>query len=409
MASRSTRSAASAAGTDASWARRSSSGTSPAMVHPPTRVGSARARSRARPAGTSSVETTAATQTAKPTRNTPWSASAIGRPASSRWAMTAPMTESPTAPPMDMKNCVIDVAAPRSLRGTALWTAISIGTTTRPMPTPASRTSRIASAWLRVADQRAPGQAERGRAQHGGARPGPGAPRLHDAEQERGHASGEEGHARHVHDGPARGARLLDERGGDQRHRDRPERQVDVEHPPPRDVVGEHAAEPGAHQGGDAPDARDPPLQLRAALEPEELADDRVAERHQRPGAEPLHHPEHDQLRHALRGPRERRAPEERREPDQEDRPAAVEIREPPPERHRDRLREQEAREDPRVDLDPAEASHDRRHRRRDDGGLHCREENGQHDPDEDAPLRPLLHQWPPVQPAQRHSPRSAG
>src|SRR5439155_1695794 len=88
---------------------------------------------------------------------------------------------------------------------------------------------------------------------------------------------------------------------------------------------------------------------------------------------------------------------------------SAVEIREPPPERHRDRLREQEAREDPRVDLDPAEASHDRRHRRGDDGGLHRREENGQHDPDEDAPLRPLLHQWPPVQPAQRHSPRSAG
>src|SRR5206468_11729159 len=64
--SRSTSAATSAAGNGGNWARRSSSGTSPAMVHPPTRVGSARARSRARPAGTSSAEATARTQTAKP-------------------------------------------------------------------------------------------------------------------------------------------------------------------------------------------------------------------------------------------------------------------------------------------------------------------------------------------------------
>jgi len=68
--------------------------------------------------------------------------------------MTAPMTDSPTAPPTDMKNCVIEVAAPRSLRETALWTAINIGTTTMPMPTPPSRTSRIASPCVVVVDQR---------------------------------------------------------------------------------------------------------------------------------------------------------------------------------------------------------------------------------------------------------------
>ena len=43
-----------------------------------------------------------------------------------------------------MKNCVSDVAVPRSLRATTLWTAISIGTTTIPMPIPASSTSIIA-------------------------------------------------------------------------------------------------------------------------------------------------------------------------------------------------------------------------------------------------------------------------
>ena len=59
--------AAAAAGTAGSWARRSSNGASPAMIHPPTRVGSprssARARSCARPAGTRNAEARAATQT----------------------------------------------------------------------------------------------------------------------------------------------------------------------------------------------------------------------------------------------------------------------------------------------------------------------------------------------------------
>src|SRR5881296_1742521 len=49
------------------------------------------------------------------------------------------------------------------------------------------------------------------------ARPGPGAPSFQNAEQEGRHARGEERHARVVHDGPAREARLLHERGGDQR------------------------------------------------------------------------------------------------------------------------------------------------------------------------------------------------
>ena len=53
-----------------------------------------------------------------------------------------------------MKNCVSEVAAPRSLRATTLWTAINIGTTTIPMPMPARRTSTIALPDDRVTDQR---------------------------------------------------------------------------------------------------------------------------------------------------------------------------------------------------------------------------------------------------------------
>src|SRR2546425_965673 len=53
-----------------------------------------------------------------------------------------------------------------------------------------------------------PGGAGGGGPPRGAPRPAPGPPPLQDPEQGRGHAGGEGAPARHVHDGPARGARL---------------------------------------------------------------------------------------------------------------------------------------------------------------------------------------------------------
>ena len=64
------------------------------------------------------------------------------------------MTATPTAPPTVREKPVIEVAAPRSARGTAVWTAISMGTKTRPIPTPASAASRAAA--RRVTDSLQP-------------------------------------------------------------------------------------------------------------------------------------------------------------------------------------------------------------------------------------------------------------
>ena len=64
------------------------------------------------------------------------------------------MIATPTAPPTLRKNWVSDVATPRSLRGTALCTAISIGTMVSPMPMPPKIASRTATSVVNPASQR---------------------------------------------------------------------------------------------------------------------------------------------------------------------------------------------------------------------------------------------------------------
>ena len=115
---------------------------------------SGRASSCARPGGTRNADASASALTASPTTKTPCSASAIDRPLANRRTMTAPITESPTAPPIVRKNCVNDVAAPRSLRATALCADRSIGTKLSPIPTPPSSASRIATGCVSPGAQR---------------------------------------------------------------------------------------------------------------------------------------------------------------------------------------------------------------------------------------------------------------
>ena len=249
--------------------------------------------------------------------------------------------------------------------------------------------------------------------QHAGARPRRFPPGLGERQHHERDPGREGGDAPPIDGGSPARARLAREGRGDERHRHDAEGQVHEEDPAPGQVVGQETAHRRADHRGHAPHAREIALQARPTLEPEELADDRVAEGQQRARAEPLHHAKDDQLRHGLRRARECRAGEERGEPDEIDRTPSVEVREPAPERHGDRLGQQIAGEDPRVDVEATQARHDRRHRQRDDRGLDRRQEDGQHDRDQHAPPRALVHafvhQWPPVQPAQRQSPRSAG
>jgi hypothetical protein len=216
------------------------------------------------------------------------------------------------------------------------------------------------------------------------------APRLHDSEEERRYADREQGDARVVQ--PMWAALPLRQRPVQEQHCDGAERQVHVEHPSPRDVVGEEPAQQGPEQRGHAPHAGHVALFSSALLEAEQLADDRHPERHERARAEPLQHAEGDQLLHGLRGAGERGAGQKDRQAGEVDRTPAEEIGEPAPQGHGHRGAEQESGEDPRIDVDAAEALHDGRHGGRHHRRFHRGQEDREHHAVERAALAAIVH-----------------
>lgn len=91
-------------------------------------------------------------------------------------------------------------------------------------------------------------------------------------------------------------AHRLDERRPHDRGRAKPERHVDEKDPRPREMVGD---EPAGERPGDAreaPDAAEHALDLRPLLGRVDVRDDRHADRHERPGPEPLDRAEDDEL-----------------------------------------------------------------------------------------------------------------
>src|SRR5271169_5392576 len=134
-------------------------------------------------------------------------------------------------------------------------------------------------------------------------------------------------------------------RGSGQDHgyryeRDGTDRQVDVEHPPPGQVVDEEPAE----QRTD--DARDPEDGTERALVPaplarrDDVADDRLCQHYQAAAADPLDSAERDQLNHAARQPRQRRADQEDDDRGDEQVLSAVLVAELAPDRGGRRARE---------------------------------------------------------------------
>ena len=209
-----------------------------------------------------------------------------------------------------------------------------------------------------------------------------------DAIEERADAAREEDQPAVVDDRPPCRARFAAQRGCDQRHGDGAERQVDVEDPAPRHEVGEEATEERAHQRGESPHPGNVTLHLGATLEAEEIRNDRHANRHQRARTETLQHAERDELDHAPRQTGQRGADEKDHETGEERGPTSEQIGQASPERHRDGGRQEEPGEDPRVDLEAAQALHDDRHGGGDHGRFHGGEKDRHHDPERQAGLR---------------------
>src|SRR4029453_16353858 len=111
----------------------------------------------------------------------------------------------------------------------------------------------------------------------------------------------------------------------DDREGDRAEREVDVEDPPPGEVVDEEAAEQRSRDDGDAEHRSEEALVAAAVAWCDEVADDGHRPDDQVAGAEAPNRAERDQLRHGLPRPAQRRADEEDDERDLQDALATVE------------------------------------------------------------------------------------
>ena len=184
----------------------------------------------------------------------------------------------------------------------------------------------------------------------------------------------------------------------DRRHRQEPERQVDVEAGAPRPMVRQPAAECRTENRSHAPQRGKESLVAAALDRRKDIADDREQHADDHAAADALQSAEDDQLTHAVdRQEREfaGRAAQRRRDDEQdraehEERLAAVAIRQARKDRDRHGRRQHVDRRDPRVAVESLQRRDDARLRGADDrlidGGEQRREQQAGHRADE---LRP--------------------
>lgn len=149
--------------------------------------------------------------------------------------------------------------------------------------------------------------------------------------------------------------------------RDDADRDVDVEHPPPRQVIGEETADQRADHARQRERARQVAGVAAAFAWRDDVTDDRERQRHQPATTDALQEPEPDQLPHRLR-----RAAQRRRDEEQHDRAlihalAAVQVGDLPVQRHARRRRQQVRGHHPGQVIDPTELPDDRWQRGRHD------------------------------------------
>ena len=168
------------------------------------------------------------------------------------------------------------------------------------------------------------------------------------------------------------------------------DRQVDVEHPPPAQVLGDETPGERADDTGEAKDRAEVAHVAAPLAGAHDVADDRLGADHQPAGADPLQRPEPDQLAHVLRQPRQRRPDEEDDDRRLEELLPAVEVTELAPQRGRDRRGENVGGHHPGQMVQAMQVARDRRQRRGDDRLVERRQEHAEHQ-------RPEDHQDPAV------------
>ena len=162
------------------------------------------------------------------------------------------------------------------------------------------------------------------------------------------------------------------------------DRQVDVEDPPPAQVLGDEAPGEGADDTGEAEDRAEVTHVAAALAGADDVADDRLGADHQPAGADPLQRPESDQLGHALRQPGQRRPDQEDDDRRLEELLPAVEVTELAPQRGRDRRGENVGGHHPGQVVQAMQVARDRRQCRGDDRLVERRQKHAEHQRPED-------------------------
>ncbi len=153
----------------------------------------------------------------------------------------------------------------------------------------------------------------------------------------------------------------------DQAERHRPDRQVDIENPAPRQRVGDHSAEHRPRDAAQREDAGDQALVAAALARRDKIGNRRLRQHHQPAGAKPLQPAEQNQPGHRAGEPAQRRAGNEHRDRDDEQWAAPVHVAELAVERCGRGRRQHKRRDDPGQMGEPAKLGDDARQRGADD------------------------------------------
>jgi hypothetical protein len=162
------------------------------------------------------------------------------------------------------------------------------------------------------------------------------------------------------------------------------ERQVHEEAPAPGGVVGQPASDGRPEDRRRGEDRAEKALPLSSPAWRDDVANGGDRKRDQAACAEPLDRTSCDQHLHRPREPADHGPEREERDAQEEERPAAVDVRELPVQRDGHRRAEHVRGEDPRVVLEATEIGDDARQSGRDDRLVEGGEQHAEHEPKED-------------------------
>ena len=184
-------------------------------------------------------------------------------------------------------------------------------------------------------------------------------------------------------------ARMIDEHRPDHAGRHQPQRQVDVKHPAPVQLLHKKAADQRAQHRRQTDDRAEKTLVTRAFARRHDIGDRGHGRHRQAAPAQPLHRPKRNQLGHRMTKAAQRGPEQKQPDPALQHDLAPEQIAQLAIDRRDDRLRQHVAGHDPRQMRQPAEFADNGRQR----GGHHRLIERSQkHDkqqrPDNQAKLR---------------------